>query len=150
MYETMISHIKRKIKMAQFTKTNGDYLPVLRLDAAAYTNSGLNAIQSGASVQPQGPKLDFFTISAASTGAFSGAQVNVMVQTVQQLATVYIYEYTDGSPDTVAFAVYPTGSWAVDNSLGASSNVVAAINAALTAAGVANTTTGSASASFTN
>lgn len=136
--------------MAQFTKTNGDYLPVLRLDAAAYTNSGLNAVQSGASVQPQGPKLDFFTISAASSGAFSGAQVNVMVQTVQQLATVYIYEFTTAGPDTVAFAVYPTGSWAIDNSLGANANVVAAIRTALTAAGVANAVVGAASASFTN
>ena len=146
----MISHIKRKIKMAQFTKTNGDYLPVLRLDAASYTNSGLNAVQSGATVQPQGPKLDFFTISAASTGAFTGAQVNVMVQTVQQLATVYIYEFTTAGPDTVAFAVYPTGSWAVNDSLGANSNVVAAIRTALTAAGVANAVVGSASAAFTN
>jgi hypothetical protein len=136
--------------MAQFTKTNGDYLPVLRLDAAAYTNSGLNAVQSGATVQPQGPKLDFFTISAASTGAFTGAQVNTMVQAVQQLATVYIYEFTTAGPDTVAFAVYPTGSWAVDNSLGANANVVAAIRTALTAAGTANAVTGSATAAFTN
>ena len=150
MYETMNSHNKRKIKMAQFTKTNGDYLPVLRLDAAAYTNSGLNAVSSGATVQPQGPKLDFFTITAASTGAFSGAQVNTMVQTVQQLATVYIYEFTTAGPDTVAFAVYPTGAWAIDNSLGANANVVAAIRTALTAAGTANVVTGTASAAFTN
>lgn len=136
--------------MAQFTKTNGDYLPVLRLDAAAYTNSGLNAVQSGATVQPQGPKLDFFTISAASSGAFTGAQVNTMVQTVQQLATVYIYEFTTAGPDTVAFAVYPTGAWAIDNSLGANANVVAAIRTALTAAGTANAVVGSASAAFTN
>jgi hypothetical protein len=146
----MISHIKRNNTMAQFTKTNGDYLPVLRLDAAAYTNSGLNAVQSGATVQPQGPKLDFFTISAASTGAFTGAQVNTMVQTVQQLATVYMYEFTTAGPDTVAFAVYPTGSWAVNDSLGANANVVAAIRTALTAAGTANAVTGSATASFTN
>jgi hypothetical protein len=136
--------------MAQFTKVNGDYQPVLRLDAAAYTNSGVNAVTSAATVQPQGPKLDFFTIEAASTGAFSGAQVNTIIQTIQQLATVYIYEYTDGGPDTVAVAVYPTGSWAVDDSLGASSNVVAAIRTALTAAGTANTVTGNAFATFTN
>lgn len=136
--------------MAQFTKTNGDYLPVLRLDAAAYTNSGLNAVTSGASVQPQGPKLDFFTITAAASGAFSGAQVNTMVQTVQQLATVYIYEFTTAGPDTVAFAVYPTGAWAIDNSLGANANVVAAIRTALTAAGTANVVTGTATAAFTN
>ena len=134
--------------MAQFTKVNGDYQPVLRLDAAAYTNSGLNAVTSAATVQPQGPKLDFFTIEAASTGAFTGAQVNTIIQTIQQLATVYIYEYTDGGPDTVAVAVYPTGSWSVDGTDGA--NVVAAIRTALTAAGAANTVTGNAFATFTN
>ena len=134
--------------MAQFTKVNGDYQPVLRLDAAAYTNSGLNAVTSAATVQPQGPKLDFFTIEAASTGAFSGAQVNTIIQTIQQLATVYIYEYTDGGPDTVAVAVYPTGSWSVDGTDGA--NVVAAIRTALTAAGTANAVTGNAFATFTN
>jgi hypothetical protein len=134
--------------MAQFTKVNGDFLPVLHLDSPSYTNSGLNAVATAQTVQPQGPKLDFFTITAASSGAFSGAQVNVIVQTVQQLATVYIYEFTTAGPDTIAFAVYPTGSWSVDGSEG--SNVVAAVNAALTAAGIANTTTGTATAAFTN
>jgi len=136
--------------MAQFTKTNGDFLPVLHLDSPSYTNSGLNAVSSGATVQPQGPKLDFFTITAASSGAFSGAQVNVIVQTVQQLATVYMYEFTTAGPDTIAFAVYPTGAWAVDDSLGANANVVAAVRTALTNASIANAVTGTASATFTN
>ena len=132
--------------MAQFTKVNGDYQGVLNLDVPAYTNSGLNAVTSGLTVQPQGPKLDYFTIE--STGAFSTTQVNVVVQAVQQLATVYIYEYTDASPDTIAFAVYPTGAWSVDGSNGA--NVVAAVRTALTNAGVANAVTGNAFATFSN
>lgn len=134
--------------MAQFTKVNGDFQGVLNLDVPAYTNNGLNALSTGVTVQPQGPKLDYFTISAASTTGFSGAQVNVIVQTVQELATIYIYEYTDASTDTIAFAVYPTGAWSVNGSNGA--NVVAAVNTALTNAGLANTTTGTASATFTN
>jgi hypothetical protein len=134
--------------MAQFTKTNGDFKPVLHLDSPAYQNTGLNAVTSAATVQPQGPKLDFFTITAASSGAFSGAQVNVIVETVQQLATVYMYEFTTAGPDTIAFAVYPTGAWSVDGSAGA--NVVAAVRTGLTAAGVANAVTGSATATFTN
>jgi hypothetical protein len=135
--------------MAQFTKVNGDFLPVLNLDIPAYTNSGANAISSGSAVQPQGPKLDFFTITAASTDTFTGAQVNVMVQTVQQLSTVYMYEYVAAGPDTVSFAVYPTGSWAVDNTFGAGSNVVAAIRTALTNASIAEAVTGANSATFT-
>ena len=134
--------------MAQFTRTHGDYQPVLHIDAAAYTVGAVNAVTSAATVQPQGPKLDYFTISAASTTGFSTTQVNVIIETIQQLATIYIYEYTDTTTDTLAVAVYPTGAWSVDGSNGA--NVVAAVNAALTAASVANTTTGTASATFTN
>lgn len=136
--------------MAQFTRTHGDFQPVMNYDEPTYTVGAVNAVTANETVQPQGPKLDFFTISAASGTTFSTTQVNIIFQTVQQLATIYIYEFGDASTNTLALAVYPTGAWAVDNSLGASANVVAAVNAALTAASVANTTTGSASVSFTN
>ena len=95
--------------MAQFTKANGDFLPVLRLDADSYTNSGLNAVATGLTVQPQGPKLDFFTVEAA--GALTTTDVFNGIITIQQKAIVYIYEYTDAAQDTLAFAVYPTGAW---------------------------------------
>lgn len=136
--------------MTQFTRTNGDYKPVMNFDAPAYTNTGVNAVTTAATVQPQGPKLDFFTITASGSTAFSTTQVNVMIQTIQQKATIYMYEFTTAGPDTLAVAVYPVGVWAVvDATYGANANVVAAVNAALTAASVANTTTGTASATFT-
>ena len=127
--------------MAQFTRVNGDLLPVLHIDTAAYTNSGANAVVSGSSVQPQGPKLDFFTVTA--TGALTGTQVNLIIQATQQLATVYIYEYTDTTNDTLAMAVYPTGAWTT-------TTLNAAVIAELTAGGVGNTTTTTATATFTN
>jgi len=126
--------------MAQFTKSNGDLLPVLNLDYPAYTNTGANAVSTANSVQPQGPKLDFFTITA--TGALTGTQVNLIIQATQQLATVYIYEYTDTSNDTVAMAVYPTGAWTT-------ATLDTAVEAALTAGGVSNTVTTTATATFT-
>ena len=122
--------------MAQFTKVNGDFKPVINYDSPAYTNTGVNAVTSAATVQPQGPKLDFFTITK-DTGAFTTANINTIVQTVQQLATIYIYEYTDASDDTLAMAVYPVGAW-----------TTATIDTAVTAAGVAVTV--AASATFTN
>lgn len=124
--------------MAQFTKVNGDFKPVLHLDSPAYTNTGLNAVTSAATVQPQGPKLDFFTYTAA--GALTPAEIAQGFQTIQQLATVYIYEYTDAAADTLAFAVYPTGAW-----------TTATLDTALIALGggwVGGAT--SASATFTN
>lgn len=95
--------------MAQFAKVNGDFKQVLWLDAPEYTNSGLNAVTSGVTVQPQGPKLDFFTFTAA--GALTNAEVANAVQSIQQLATIYMYEYTDAASDTLAVAVYPTGAY---------------------------------------
>ena len=96
--------------MAQFTRVNGDFLPVINYDAPDYTNSGVNAVTSAATVQPQGPKLDFFTITLA-TVATSGTVLKAAIDAIQQLATVYIYEVTDASTDTLAIAVYPTGAW---------------------------------------
>ena len=128
--------------MAQFTKVNGDFLPVINFDSPAYTNSGANAVSSAATVQPQGPKLDYFTITAASSGALSGTQVSLIIQATQQLATVYIYEFTTAGPDTLAMAVYPTGAWTT-------TTLQAACRAGLTAGGAANAVVASATATFT-
>ena len=128
--------------MAQFTKVNGDFLPVINFDSPAYTNSGANAVSSAATVQPQGPKLDFFTVTAASSGALSGTQVSLIIQATQQLATVYIYEFTTAGPDTLAMAVYPTGAWTA-------TTLQAACRAGLTAGGAANAVVASATATFT-
>jgi hypothetical protein len=48
-----------------------------------------------------------------------------------------LYEYTDTTNDTFAFAAYPTGAW-----------TTSALDTAFTAAGVTGTTT-TASATFT-
>lgn len=113
--------------MAQFTRTHGDYQPVMNYDAPGYTVGAVNAVTDAAVVQPQGPKLDFFTLTK-DTGAFTTANINSIVQTLQQLATIYIYEYVDASNDTFAVAVYPTGAWDTTT-----------IDTAVTAAGVAVT-----------
>jgi hypothetical protein len=132
----MIQTFKRKFIMAIQTKTHGDYQPVMNYDSREYTVGSLNAVTSAVTVQPQGPKLDFFTVTA--TGALTGAQVNTIVQTLQQLAVVYLYEYTDTTNDTLAVAVYPTAAW-----------TTGAIDTAIAAAGISGTTT-TASATFTN
>ena len=129
--------------MAQFTKTNGDFLPVQWLDSASYTNSGLNAVESGATVQPQGPKLDFGTITFTGAASPTGADILTAINTIQQLGVVYLYEYTEvgDNTDTLAVAVYPTGAWDFANG--------GSLDAALTTAlGYAVTT--AATATFTN
>ena len=95
--------------MAQFTRVNGDLKPVLWLDQPDYTNTGVNAVSSALTVQPQGPKLDFFTFEAAA--GLTAAEVTQAIQSIQQLSVVYIYEYTDAAQDTLAMALYPTGAY---------------------------------------
>ena len=123
--------------MAQFTKVNGDFQQVLHLDAPAYTNDGLNAVDSAVTVQPQGPKLDFFTLTG--NGSQIADNIAVAFQTIQQLATVYIYEYTNATDDTLAVAIYPTGAW-----------TTATLDAAFANAWTSANVTASASATFTN
>lgn len=114
--------------MAQFTKVNGDFQQVLWLDAPEYENNGLNAVSANVTVQPQGPKLDFFTVTA--TGALTGAQVGLIIQAAEQLATVHIYQYNDDTNDSVALALYPVGAWTTTT-----------LNANVAAVGVSGTTT---------
>lgn len=96
--------------MAYTNRAHGDFQPVMNYDAPEYTVGAVNASTSGKTVQPQGPKLDFFTISLASV-ATDGAVLKSAIDTIQQLAVVYLYEVTDASTDTLAVAVYPTGAW---------------------------------------
>ena len=124
--------------MAQFTRVNGDFQPVLHIDAPAYTNLGsTTAVVSAATVQPQGPKLEFFTVTG--NGSQVADNIKAVFQTVEQLATVHLYEYTNATDDSLALAIYPVGAW-TDVTLDA------ALSNAWTSANVAVT----ASATFTN
>jgi hypothetical protein len=123
--------------MAQFTRVNGDYKQVLWLDAPDYTNTGVNAVTSAVTVQPQGPKLDFFTLTG--NGSQIADNIQAAFQTIQQLATIHIYEYTNATDDTLAVAVYPTGAW-----------TVASLDAAFANAWTSANVAASATATFTN
>ena len=123
--------------MAQFTRVNGDFKQVLWLDAPDYTNSGVNAVTSAVTVQPQGPKLDFFTLTG--NGSQIADNIQAAFQTIEQLATIHIYEYTNATDDTLAIAVYPTGAW-----------TTATLDAAFANAWTSANVAASASATFTN
>ena len=123
--------------MAQQTKVHGDFQQVMNYDSRSYTTGALNAVTSGVTVQPQGPKLDFFTVTA--NAGMTTTQLATTIQTIQQLAVVYLYEYTDSTDDTLAIAVYPTGAWDAS-----------ALDTAITAATSHANITVAATATFTN
>lgn len=96
--------------MAGFTRVSGDFKQVANYDAPTYTNTGVNAVTSGVTVQPQGPKLEFLTVTFTGSST-TGAQVDATIKAIQQLATVYVYEFTTDTNDTLAVAMYPVGAW---------------------------------------
>lgn len=120
--------------MAYTTRAHGDLKQVMNYDTPGYTVGSVNAVTSAVTVQPQGPKLDFGTITS-TVGHWTGDEVNTIIQTLQQLATVYIYEFTTGaSYDSLAVAVYPTGAWDFANGSTVDAAVTAAVGACSTAA----------------
>jgi hypothetical protein len=136
--------------MAGFTRTSGDFQPVTVQDSGATAtapgagwNTGINTVTSGASVNVAGPKLDFGTVTFTGNATVSGASLAIAIQTIQQQATIAVYEFTTNSSNTatLALATYPTGAWSSTNA--------GDLDAALTAAlGYAVTT--AATATFTN
>ena len=118
--------------MAYTTRTHGDYKPVANYDAPDYTVGAVNAVTSAATVQMQGPKLDYYTISKGS-GNWTATQQKAIIDTIQQKAVIYLYEFTTGSPDTLAIASYPTGAWDFSNA-GELDAAITAVTAACTIA----------------
>ena len=96
--------------MAIFAATNGTLQPVFNFDTQNGPIAGATSL-AGLPVQPQGPKLDFFTITANAslntTGNTGGYLANVMQQ-IQTLGTVGVYQ-VDGAQ--LSIGVYPTGAY---------------------------------------
>lgn len=128
--------------MAQFARVSGDFKPVMNYDTGEYINTGVNTVTSGATVQPQGPKLAFGTVTFTGATTPSGADLQIAIQTIQQLATIYMYEFTEvgNNTDTLALAIYPTNAWNFANGEDLDAALTAALGYAVTTAATATFT----------
>lgn len=100
--------------MAQFTKKHGNAQQVFQPDtqepvagSAAYTSVPINVA---------GPKLDFFKIATAVDISLEGDHdeaVEIILQTIQQLGTVAVYQVQAGSGGNMSVAVYATEDWKI-------------------------------------
>lgn len=136
--------------MASFAKTNGSTQPVFALDVRNGTIAQSANIAAQGPVQPQGPKLDFFSLvanaSLATQGGVNGYVGNVL-QAIQNGTTdagaggtVAMYQVgADGV--TLNIAIYPTGAYTT-------ATLVAAAQVANAAIGIP-TANVAASATFT-
>ena len=104
--------------MAEFTRTHGNAQEVFHIDTANGSLSG--ALATSAPVNVTGPKLDFFKIIVenASNAAQdlqaqvgTGLAVEAILQEIQQIAGVYIYQVEDDSTGQISVATYPTEAY---------------------------------------
>jgi hypothetical protein len=96
--------------MAYITPVNGDAQPVFATDVR--NPIAASASTAATPVNFQGPKLDFFSVTAnTSVATQQGVQEYVanVIQAVQQTSTVAMYQ-VDGT--LISFGVYPTGAFA--------------------------------------
>lgn len=134
--------------MAVFTKVNGTTQPVFALDVANGSIAGTANVAAQGPVQIQGPKLDFFTLTAnaalTNAGNVNGYLNNVLTA-VQQLGTIAIYQ-AGATAGTINIAIYPSGAYTTTTLVAAAqtANATGGLNIGIPTANVA------ASATFTN
>ena len=97
--------------MAYFPPFTGDAQPVFAMDINNGPQTG--TISSDALVQMDGPKLDFFTLTAnaalTNAGNVNGYLTNVLTS-IQQTGTIALYQ-AGATAGTISLAIYPTGAY---------------------------------------
>ena len=141
--------------MAVFTQTNGTTQPVFNLDVRNGSIAGTANIRASGPVQPQGPKLDFFSLTAnaslASAGNVNGYLQNVF-QAIQSGAgitdggaggTVAMYQVDPADAAVLNIAIYPTGAYTTATLVAAAqtANATGGLNIGIPTANVAGTAT---------
>ena len=131
--------------MAYIIPVSGGSQPVFAIDELNGPIAQTANIAAQGPVQPQGPKLDFFSVTANASVANEGGvneYVANVLQAIQQTATVAMYQ-VGPNPAVINVAVYPTGAFAN------TAVFVAAVQTANAAIGVPTANVAS-SATFTN
>ena len=128
--------------MAYITIVSGGAQPVFATDVRNGNPAQTANVAAGGPVNFQGPKLDFFGITANSSSAVSGAgnangYISQVLQAIQQTTTVAMYQVDPATPALLSIAVYPTCAANVATNLNVGN---ATVNTTLTWASV--TTTG--------
>lgn len=145
--------------MATFARFNGDAQPVFALDINNGPQTG-NIGSTDALVQMAGPKLNFFKVLVKNTGAaavdlrnqlgshsggvFTPGVVQAINQTIQDTATIAIYQVEGADTGQLSYAIYPQDAYTaatLQTALQALGNVqVTASNGTVTGVDVAGTT----------
>ena len=137
--------------MAFITKVNGTTQPVFAIDVQNGTIANTANIAAQGPVQMAGPKLEFFSLTANSSLGVSGAAnatgyINNVLQSIQQTATIAMYQVTPTAPAVLNIALFPVGAYTTATLVAAAqvANATGGLNIGIPTGNVA------ASATFTN
>jgi len=101
--------------MAYITVVSGGAQPVFATDVL----NGSVAQSANLAAQPvtnfQGPKLDFFSLTANANLSVAGAgnamgYVSNVLMAIQQISTVAMYQVSPTNPQVLNLAIFPTGA----------------------------------------
>lgn len=100
----------KEIKMATFAPVNGTLQPVFAHDVGNGSVAGATSL-AGQSVNFDGPKLDFFTLTAntsVNTAGNTSGYLSSVFNAIQQTATIALYQ-VDGT--NISLALFPTDAY---------------------------------------
>lgn len=132
--------------MAYITIVSGGAQPVFATDVRNGSPAQTANLAAGGPVNFQGPKLDFFSLTANSSLAASGAgnaagYVSNILQGLQQIGTVAMYQVSPTSPAVLNVGIYPAGAGnlATYVALAQTANATGGLNIGIPTANIANT-----------
>ena len=104
--------------MASFTRTHGNAQQVMHMDTDNGALSG--ALGADALVNSAGPAYDFFALVVENNSnqaidlqneLDTNEVVEIVLRTIQQTATVAMYQVEDTTAGQISLAVYPQGAY---------------------------------------
>lgn len=136
--------------MAYITVVSGGAQPVFATDVLNGTPAQSGNLANAAVTNFQGPKLDFFSLTANTSLGTAGAgnamgYVSNVLMSIQQISTVAMYQVSPSNPQVLNVAVYPAGAYTTATLVAAAqqANATGGLNIGIPTANV------SATASFT-
>jgi len=136
--------------MASIPLVSGGSQPVFATDVLNGSVAQGANLANASVTNFQGPKLDFFSLTANSSLGVAGAgnaygYVSNVLQAIQQTSTVAMYQVSPGNPQVLNIALFPTGAYTTTTLVAAAqqANATGGLNIGISTGNV------SATASFT-
>ena len=136
--------------MAYITVVSGGAQPVFATDVLNGNPAQSGNLANAAVTNFQGPKLDFFSLTANTVLSTAGAgnaggYISNVLQAIQQTSTVAMYQVIPSAQQVLNIALYPTGAYTTATLVAAAqqANATGGLNIGIPTANV------SATASFT-